>query len=82
MASKQPNVGEEFYKNVIEFLYKIGFSKGKMGFFNSREHGDAGGIIFIDFGASYKKSIFIKFLFFYKSSFWTCFFIKKIVFPT
>ena len=28
---------------------------GDGGFFNSHEHGDAGGIIFIDFGESYKN---------------------------
>ena len=56
-----PDVGKEFYRFFIEIFYKIGFSKGKIGFFNSREHGDAGGIIFIDFGASYEKSIFTAF---------------------
>ena len=35
-------------------------SKRKIWFFKSRELGDASGIIFMDFGASYEKSIFIE----------------------
>ena len=35
-------------------------SEGKMGFYNSHEHGDAGGIIFIDFGENKKNRFFSK----------------------
>ena len=45
------------YKNYIK-LYKNLVSQGKIRFFRSQNPGDAGGIIFIDFGAKYKKSIF------------------------
>ena len=34
-----------------------------VGFINSHEHGDAGGIIFIDFGENYKNRFFIKTVF-------------------
>ena len=38
-------------------------SKGKIGLFKSYEHGDAGGIIFIDFGENIKNRFFIKTVF-------------------
>ena len=43
----------------IKIMQKFGFSK-KNNIFKSHKPGGAGGIIFMDFGASYKKSIFIK----------------------
>ena len=39
---------------LLYFPIKNKVSKRRIRFFNSHEHGDAGGIIFIDFGENYK----------------------------
>ena len=50
------------YKNYIK-LYKNWVSQGKIRYLKSWEHGDAGGIIFINFGENYKNRFFIKTVF-------------------